>query len=234
MMPGATQGSVNVTSIQTFDYSHLFANQNATAGGAITVGVLSDSHIPFRQATMPTKVSEWFSDCNLILHAGDLEDPDILVALRALAPTHAVAGNIHWTYASGTHDLDMPRQLSIIAGSHHIWMTHGHWNFRHTFIDKVNVATRFGVGKLGLPVRGRTLQMANIDIVNRLANYKPGTASVVIFGHTHARLALVRAGTLYFNPGAVVGAEGGLAPRSIGKLHLFPDGRMDHEWTDLP
>ena len=232
-MRGAKQVSVTVISNPSFDYSYLFNASPISATQAVTIGVLSDTHIPFRLHNMPGKVSESFSDCQIILHAGDLEDPAVLAPLRAIAPTHAVAGNIHWTYASGTHDLDMPKHLSVILGPHKIWMTHGHWNFGHTFVDKVGVATRSGARRLGLRVRKRTPNMVNESIVERIGAFKPHDANIVIFGHSHARMAETLMGALFFNPGAVVGAERGLIPPSIGKLRLYADGRVQHEWIDL-
>ncbi len=60
------------------------------------IGVLSDSHIPFRLSCLPDQVSAYFSDCDQIIHAGDLEDTSLIAQLGRIAPVHAVAGNIHW------------------------------------------------------------------------------------------------------------------------------------------
>ncbi len=52
------------------------------------IGVLSDTH-----GTLPNEVLDLFAEVDLILHAGDVGDPDILTTLQALAPVHAVWGN---------------------------------------------------------------------------------------------------------------------------------------------
>ena len=53
------------------------------------VGVISDTHIPHRLKEMPPRVFEQLKGCDLILHAGDLEDVHILDSLRTIAPVTA-------------------------------------------------------------------------------------------------------------------------------------------------
>lgn len=54
-----------------------------------TVGVISDTHGLLRPEALAA-----LAGSQLILHAGDVGKPEILQALRALAPVHAVRGNI--------------------------------------------------------------------------------------------------------------------------------------------
>jgi len=53
------------------------------------VGVLSDTH-----GFLPPKVLKTFKDTDLIIHAGDIGEPEILKALEAIAPVVAVRGNM--------------------------------------------------------------------------------------------------------------------------------------------
>lgn len=53
------------------------------------IGVISDTH---GSLSMPAYNA--LADCDEIIHAGDICDPDILRELRTLAPVHAVLGNI--------------------------------------------------------------------------------------------------------------------------------------------
>ncbi len=53
------------------------------------VGLISDTHGLLR----PEAVSA-LAGSDLILHAGDVEDPAILEALREIAPLHTVRGNV--------------------------------------------------------------------------------------------------------------------------------------------
>ncbi len=58
------------------------------------IGVLADTHIPTRGRFMPPQIFRIFNEVQLILHAGDLVDEQVLIELRALAPVEAVAGNM--------------------------------------------------------------------------------------------------------------------------------------------
>jgi len=53
------------------------------------VGVISDTHGLLRPQALDA-----LRGCDLIIHAGDVGDPDVLAPLRALAPTFAVRGNV--------------------------------------------------------------------------------------------------------------------------------------------
>ena len=53
------------------------------------VGILSDTH-----GLLRPRVLELLAGCDRLLHAGDVGDPAVLVALRAVAPLEAVRGNV--------------------------------------------------------------------------------------------------------------------------------------------
>ncbi|NMB40829.1 MAG: metallophosphoesterase family protein [Firmicutes bacterium] len=58
------------------------------------VGIISDTHVPTRASSLPPKVFKFFEKADLILHAGDLEEENVLRELKLLAPVVAVAGNM--------------------------------------------------------------------------------------------------------------------------------------------
>jgi putative phosphoesterase len=62
--------------------------QDATSGPIVRVGLISDTHGKLRN-----EVFTRFHGVDHILHAGDIEDADILVALATIAPVDAVFGN---------------------------------------------------------------------------------------------------------------------------------------------
>ena len=60
------------------------------------VGVISDTHGHLRP-----EVAEAFAGVDLIIHAGDIGNHEVLKALGAIAPVYAVRGNMDGGWASG-------------------------------------------------------------------------------------------------------------------------------------
>lgn len=58
------------------------------------IGVISDTHIPIRANSIPKKVFDYFKDVDLILHAGDLVQLNVIEELKKIAPVIAVKGNM--------------------------------------------------------------------------------------------------------------------------------------------
>jgi len=58
------------------------------------IGILSDTHIPKAATELPPAVYREFRGVDMILHAGDLVEAEVLKKLGTLAPTHAVCGNM--------------------------------------------------------------------------------------------------------------------------------------------
>lgn len=54
----------------------------------LRVGLISDTH-----GLLRPEAAAFLRGCDLIVHAGDICDPSVLEALRAIAPTTAVRGN---------------------------------------------------------------------------------------------------------------------------------------------
>jgi len=79
------------------------------------IGILSDTHGYFH----PNLV-HYLQDVDLILHAGDIGDTDIIDALKAIAPVRAVWGNIDgWDLRR-----EYPEHNKFIFGGMKFWMTH--------------------------------------------------------------------------------------------------------------
>lgn len=58
------------------------------------IGVVSDTHIPRRAASLPPEVIDGLQGVELILHAGDLADESVIAGLEKIAPVYAVYGNV--------------------------------------------------------------------------------------------------------------------------------------------
>lgn len=100
------------------------------------IGVLSDTHIPLRAKNLPYQVVKGLEGVDLILHAGDLIDEEVIWALEEIAPLEAVAGNVDsW---------DLQRKLGIrktlyLAGFK-IGLFHGHEGKGRTTIERASLA----------------------------------------------------------------------------------------------
>jgi putative phosphoesterase len=83
------------------------------------IAVLSDTHLRIGRS-LPKFVWEQLSQLDLILHAGDLTNMELLDELKAIAPTHAVKGNCDdW-------DVSLPDQDVIECESFKIGLIHGY------------------------------------------------------------------------------------------------------------
>lgn len=186
------------------------------------IGVIADTHVPHRLKALPACIPDLLRGSDVILHAGDVEDPHILEPLRSIAPVYGVRGNVHWQYSTGTHDHDLPPEVTVRLADHVIWMSHGHLNFGYTMLDKImHYGTR------------PTKRQINQGIVSRLARARPAEADIVVFGHTHRKCAEWVDGTLFYNPGAVC-VEARLGePASIGRITLAAGGAVIPEWIFL-
>src|SRR5260370_41586282 len=71
-----------------------------------TIGVISDTHGLLRPQALAA-----LAGCDPIIHAGDVGSPDVLARLGALAPVHAVRGNVD--HAAWSADLPVTQRIEI-------------------------------------------------------------------------------------------------------------------------
>jgi putative phosphoesterase len=81
----------------------------------VTIGVISDTHGMLRPEAIAA-----LQGSQLILHAGDVGDPAILEALRAIAPTVAVRGNVD----KGEWAAALPLSTVVGVGERRVYMLH--------------------------------------------------------------------------------------------------------------
>lgn len=87
----------------------------------LTIGAVSDTHIPKRARSFPDELLEGLKGVDIIIHAGDLLKDYVIYELQEIAPVFAVAGNNDDEYIR-----DMLGYKKIInAGSCKIGITHG-------------------------------------------------------------------------------------------------------------
>ena len=85
------------------------------------IGVISDTHIPKAALDLPEAIYNDFVNADLILHAGDLVEMNVLRKLQKLAPVKAVYGNMDLNDVRNA----LPRKEVIKIGKFKIGLVHG-------------------------------------------------------------------------------------------------------------
>jgi uncharacterized protein len=80
-----------------------------------TIGAISDTHGLLRPQALAA-----LAGCDLIIHAGDIGSPDVLARLGALAPVHAVRGNVD----HGAWSANLPVTQRIEIDGFRIYVLH--------------------------------------------------------------------------------------------------------------
>ena len=79
------------------------------------IGVIADTHGLLRPEAI-----ESLKRCDLILHAGDVGNPDILQSLSTLAPTYAIRGNVD----KGSWAMKLPEKDVLEVENKYFYLIH--------------------------------------------------------------------------------------------------------------
>ncbi len=172
---------------------------------AVRVGVLADTHIPHQVERLPRSVIEALQGVDLILHAGDLDEPCALDDLKPLAPVIAVRGNFHLRFATRSSP-HLPKAVHLWIAGQHIVLNHGIPYMGRAILLKL----------LGL--LGQNDQLLNECLIGGQQRAF-SDADVVIFGHSHLALVEKRGRTLFVNPGSPI-CEAAHDKPSIAMLYI--------------
>ena len=181
----------------------------------LTVGVISDTHIPDRVDRLHPQIIPIFQAAHVdqILHAGDISVPSVLEELGRVAPVLAVRGNRDLIF-----DHSLPKLRLIELAGEKVALMHGHGGWINYLKDKI-VYFRDGY------------QLERY--LPKLFNTAPG-ARIYIFGHTHYPENFWREGKLIFNPGSASSSiSRGLGP-TVGILRFYSGGNVEGEVIKMP
>ena len=180
----------------------------------ITIGVVSDTHIPDRARRLHPQVTAVFREASVqaILHAGDISTPATLEQLNEIAPVHAVRGNRDWVALS-----NLPFARQLVFGGVKVGLSHGHGQLLAYVRDRMDYM-----------LRGYRLEM----FVPRLLAAFP-EVDVIVFGHTHRALNVRVDGKLIFNPGSPHFPDPKASPPSVGLLYISDSGTVEGEIRTL-
>ena len=140
------------------------------------LGIVSDTHGYFDPHLPPL-----LDGVDAILHAGDVGSAEVLDQFRALAPVHAVLGNVD------SSALGIPATLTRSFEGVQIHMLHELPRSQSVIRDWA---------------RADRLDGKAADQCRRFLESLPEGCRVVIFGHSHEPCALILGGKLFLNPGS--------------------------------
>ncbi len=150
----------------------------------VRIGVVADTHCPEFIDRLPDRLFEVLRGVDLVIHTGDVNGPETIAALAALAPVEVVRGD-HDSNSTG-----WPLSKEVTVEGKRIVIVHGN---RSRWLEEPQTLLW-------------TLSLGKYHPHSRLA---PGlrerfaSADAVVFGHTHRPLIETLRGTLMFNPGGV-------------------------------
>ena len=176
----------------------------------LTVGVVSDTHIPDRVDSIHPQIIPIFRAAHVdqILHAGDISIPPVLVELEQIAPVTAVRGNRDLIF-----DRSLPKLRVIELAGVKVALMHGHGSWANYIRDKlIYFRTGYELERY-IPNLFRTVPEARI----------------YIFGHTHFPENFWREGRLIFNPGSASSSISRKLVPSIGILRFYTSGGVEGE-----
>jgi putative phosphoesterase len=144
------------------------------------LGLVSDTHYQDRLFALPARLAGAFAGVDLILHAGDVGELEVLDELGALAPVIAVHGNDEPGYVQR----DLPHEQLVAVDGVRILLWHGH--YRDPVEERARRPGPWGPKLARLAARAREVE-----------------ARVLVYGHTHVPFVYHEAGVLLVNPGAL-------------------------------
>ncbi len=183
---------------------------------SLVIGLLADTHLPYRVPHLHPIILEHFRGVDLILHAGDVDEPAMLAPLQKIAPLYAVRGNYHIrerSYAGRS----LPWSVELTVCGFRIVVEHGHRIGPTLWLWKaISVIRYLFLHHWSFP----TLERKMIRVL--LQRYPQ--ADIIIFGHTHRYFSARYGNTLLINPGAAMPTAYLHAnePPSIARLYLRP------------
>lgn len=128
------------------------------------IGVISDTH-----GYIHPKVFSIFNGVDLILHAGDIGNEDVIISLETLAPVKAIHGNVD-TFPLITR---YPMLLTLDIQGVTICMIHQFFGLNSSKIQEA--ARKFDKKKIDVLIYGHTHQ-AKLNRAEEVFLFNPGSA----------------------------------------------------------
>lgn len=128
------------------------------------IGVISDNHGHVNPNVYPI-----FEGVELILHAGDIGEEDVITSLEAIAPVKAIHGNVD-TFPLSTR---YPQALALEIHGVVICMVHHFIHLKHSLIR--NALRDIGKEQVDILIHGHSHQ-AKLERLESTLLFNPGSA----------------------------------------------------------
>jgi putative phosphoesterase len=139
------------------------------------IGVISDTHIPARAASLPVSLAEKLAAVDFIIHCGDLVSSTVLKKLASIAPVYAVKGNMD------PHEINEPDELIFEINSRFILCAaHGSGP---PFNVKAGLLKKFSKYDPDVILFGHTHMQENTNYGN-IVFFNPGSCTVGVDNNT--------------------------------------------------
>lgn len=133
------------------------------------IAVLSDTH----SLILPKVMLEAFKKTDLIIHAGDVCDIDVLKQLQAIKPVKAVHGNM----CDAPLKKKLPLRDIVEAEGVRIGITHGHVGETRDAMS--NALALFAMDKVDVVVYGHS-HLAFNEKIGKVLMFNPGSPNDVV------------------------------------------------------
>ncbi len=178
-------------------------------GNNVRIGLISDTHIPHHGPHPPRQVEQAFAGVDLILHAGDIYEPECLEWLERLAPVRAVEFGAGARYRMD--DRVAEKQVIEICG-YRVGMVH--------YLNLPGIRTDMAPGVIQKSPLSKGLFLPELEFF-----FAGNPVDVVVFGDTHDAMAEEVEGVLLVNPGSPSSTVHKRELGTVGILELGPQGK---------
>jgi len=137
----------------------------------MNVAIVSDSHVPSREASIPDWAIERMRNADHVIHAGDFDSSKALADLRGIAPRlTAVAGNMD------PRSLGLPTVETVTLGGVEFVVTHGTGSRRDYEHRVAGIVAEHGGEGPTVGVAGHTHELTD-EMIDGVRLLNPGSVT---------------------------------------------------------
>ena len=141
--------------------------------------VISDTHIPDKEVSLPSRLQEEIKDADMVIHAGDFVSIEVLEKIKSLcANVRAVCGNMDTPEMRNI----LPQKEIFKVGRYKIGIIHG-YGAPHNLVE--TLSDEFKAEKLDIVIFGHSHSALNEKIRDTLF-FNPGSLTDKMFAKVNS------------------------------------------------